>query len=172
MEHLTDQRPMTHRPITTLLVIGGSFIVALMLTIVPLPQWADHARPEWVAMVLVYWTLAIPARVGVTTGWITGLLLDVLQGALLGQHALSLALISYFTLQFYQRLRIYRAWQQALVIFMLVLIQQLLTLWILGIIDQAPNSSTLYWLPSLTSMLLWPWTFLILRNLRRRFRMS
>ena len=67
------------------LIIFFSFLAAFMLTIVPFPEWAEAYRPEMVAMVLIYWCLALPERVGVGIGWLTGLTLDVTQGALQGQ---------------------------------------------------------------------------------------
>ncbi|MFO7594545.1 MAG: rod shape-determining protein MreD [Pseudomonadota bacterium] len=149
-------------------VIALTFIVALMLTMLPLPDWAKFLRPEWATMVLIYWCMALPERVGVGVGWVVGLLLDVIHGAVLGQYALALSLVAYITLSLHQRLRIYPLAQQALVILMLLLLQQLLVIWIKGFLGQSPESLQ-YWLPSFTSMLLWPWMFLILRDVRRNF---
>ena len=152
-------------------VIALTFIVALMLTMLPLPDWAMFLRPEWATMVLIYWCMALPQRVGVAVGWCVGLLLDVIHGAVLGQYALALSLVAYITLSLHQRLRIYPLAQQALVILMLLLLQQLLVIWIKGFLGQSPESLQ-YWLPSFTSMLLWPWMFLILRDVRRNFRVK
>jgi rod shape-determining protein MreD len=150
-------------------IIAFTFVVALMLTMLPLPDWAALFRPEWVAMVLIYWCMALPERVGVGIGWGAGLLLDVVKGALLGQHALALALVAYLTLHLYQRIRVYPLWQQSLFVLLMVALNQLLVLWVKGIIGEPPND-WLYWLPTLTSMLLWPWVFLVLRDLRRQFQ--
>lgn len=152
-------------------VIAASFIVAFMLTILPLPAWADPFRPEWVAMVLIYWCMALPQRVGVGIGWTVGLLLDVLKGALLGQYAIGMTVTAYLALKLHQRIRVHPLWQQALSVLLLVALNQLLVLWVYGISGH-PARSWLYWLPSLTSMLLWPWMFIILRDLRRRFRVT
>lgn len=152
-------------------VIAMSFVAALMLTMLPLPDWGGYLRPEWATMVLIYWCLALPERVGVGTGWVVGLFLDVIHGAVLGQYALALALVAYFTLNLHQRMRIYPLIQQSVVILMLVLMQQLLITWIKGFLGQ-PLDSLAYWLPSLTSMLLWAWVFVILRDLRRKFKVS
>jgi rod shape-determining protein MreD len=152
-------------------VILMSFIMAVMLTLVPLPDWAAHLRPAWVAMVLIYWCMALPVRVGVGTGWLAGLFLDVVNGALLGQYALALALIAWVTHSLHQRLRLYPVWQQSLVVLLLLLLQQLLVIWVRGFIGQSPDT-LLHWLPAFTSMLLWPWLFVILRDVRRRYRVS
>lgn len=152
-------------------VILMSFIVALMLSLFPLPDWAVHLRPAWVAMVLIYWCMALPERVGVGTGWLAGLFLDVVYGALLGQYALALALIAWVTHSLHRRLRLYPVWQQSLVVLLLLLLQQLLVIWVRGFIGQSPDT-LLHWLPAFTSMLLWPWLFVILRDVRRRYRIS
>lgn len=152
-------------------IIVLSFVVALMLTVMPLPYWADIVRPAWAAMVLIYWCLALPERVGVGVGWTTGLLLDVLQGTLLGQYALALAIVAYLTLKLHRRVRVFPLWQQAVTVLMLVVLEQLLVLWIKGITGQSPNV-WLYLLPAATSTLLWPWVFVIMRNLRRHFRVT
>lgn len=152
-------------------VIVASFIVALMLTIVPLPGWTEPLRPEWVVLVLVYWCMALPQRVGVGTAWVLGLMLDVMQGALLGQHALSLSLIAFITLKLYQRVRFFPLWQQALIVLLLTMLHQLLMLWIKGV-SGASGAAWSYWLPSLSSMVLWPATFVLLRRLRRHFHVT
>ncbi len=151
--------------------IMASFTAALGLAIMPLPDWAEPARPEWVTMVLIYWCMALPDRIGVGIGWFMGLLLDVAKGALLGQHALALTLVAILTIHLHQRLRFYPVWQQSLMVLVLIALTQLVVVWIKGVIGQPPGSWT-YWLPSLTSPLLWPWVFLILRDLRRHFQVT
>lgn len=152
-------------------VIAATLVTALMMVIFPLPHWAEVYRPEWVTMVLIYWCMALPQRVGVGIGWLLGLLEDVLRGALLGQYALTLALVAYLTLVLHQRLRIYPLWQQSLVVLMLVALELMLVLWVQGIIGRPPGSWA-YWLPAITSALLWPWMFVILRDIRRQFRVT
>lgn len=150
-------------------VILLSFIVSLMLTIIPLPDMLQYLRPEWSALVLLYWCMALPQRIGVGVGWVAGLFLDVLKGALLGQHALGLAVVAYLTLQLHQRIRVYPLWQQALTVLMLLNLYQLLLVWFDGITGQ-PSKGLAYWLPPLAGMLIWPWIFLLLRHLRRRYK--
>ena len=60
-----------------------------------------------IALVLVYWCLALPERVGVLAGWSIGLVLDVLNGSILGQHAFGLAFVAYVALQYHRRVRVY-----------------------------------------------------------------
>ncbi|HEC19699.1 MAG TPA: rod shape-determining protein MreD [Gammaproteobacteria bacterium] len=146
-----------------------TFIGALMLQMLPLPEWAQPLRPDWVALVLIYWCIALPDRVGVGIGWLAGLMLDVAHGALLGQNALALAVVAYLAIRLHQRIRVFPLWQQAVSALLLVTLHLMLVLWLKGATGQSAETWA-YWLPALTSMLLWPPTFLILRGLRRAYR--
>lgn len=152
-------------------IIAASFVVALMLTMMPLPEWAHALRPQWVTMVLIYWCMALPARVSVGWGWIMGVLLDVAYGTVLGQHALALMLIAYVVTMLYQRLRLFPQSQQAIIVALLILMQLLISLWIKGISGIAPERGS-YWLTAVSTALLWPWIFVLLRDLRRKFQVS
>lgn len=152
-------------------VIVASFAAALGLSIVPLPAWAGPFRPEWAALVLIYWCLALPHRVAVGAGWLVGLLLDVLEGGMLGQHALGLTLVAYLAVRLHQRIRVFPLWQQALTVLMLLALHQLVVAWTDGIAG-LPGGDWRRFGAALTGMLLWPWVFAMLRGLRRRFGVS
>lgn len=148
-----------------------SFIAAFILSIIPLPTWAVEWRPDWVAMVLIYWCIAVPQRVSVATGWVAGLVEDVLSNVLLGQHALSLCIIAYFSVQMHRQVRVFPIWQQAFFVALLIISSRFPELWIRGILGK----NTLGWsfaFPALTSMLLWPWLFILLRDIRRHYHVS
>jgi rod shape-determining protein MreD len=117
--------------------------------------------------VLIYWCLAMPERTSVGTGWLLGFLQDVLYGSLLGSNALGKTLLAFLTVRLHLQLRMFPRWQQAVSIFGLLITNQLLVLWIRGAIGQAPETF-IYWTPSVVGALLWPWLFVILRDLRRR----
>lgn len=152
-------------------VIIVTFLAALVLTVVPLPDWLRPVRPDWVGLVLIYWCLALPDRVGVVTGWFSGLLVDLLTGTLLGQHAMALAVIAWLTLRLHQRIRLFPVWQQALIILVLLVLHQLLALWVDRFIGR-PGPPWYYWTPSLLGMLLWPLIYSALRTLRRSFSVN
>lgn len=156
---------MIQRPYIAILI---SLCLALMLTMLPLPGWANYARPDWVALVLIYWAMALPMIAGVITAFTFGLLLDVSQNALLGQHALALVIIIYLVQLLYMRIRAYTLIQQAIFVGILLVIKQIIVLWVSGITDTAPENS-LYFLPALTGAIVWPWLFILLRDIRRRF---
>ena len=152
-------------------VILVVFLAALGLTVMPLPDWAKDFRPQWVSLALIYWCLALPQRVGMGTAWSLGLFEDVITGTLLGQHALGLSLIAFLTLRLHQRIRIFPLWQQSITVLVLLLVERLLSLWVIGATGQ-PTPSLWYWTPTLVGMLLWPWVFIVLRDVRRRFAVT
>lgn len=144
-----------------------SIVAAFMLAIMPLPDWIYEFRPDWVALVMIYWIITAPDKIGLTAAWFAGLLMDVSYGTLMGQHAVGMVLIAYVIQIQQQRLRVASLLQQAIVIFFLLLLKQLLTLWVDGMLGRAPDS-WLYFMPTITSTLLWPWTYLILKDLQRK----
>jgi len=148
-----------------------TFIVAFMLTVIPLPDMLQYIRPEWSALVLLYWCMALPGRIGVGIGWSVGLLLDVLTGTLLGQHALGMTVIAYLIINLHQRIRIFPLWQQAIIIWMILNLYQILLLWFDGITGQPPKGLQ-FWLPPISGMILWPIIFIWLRHLRRQFKVQ
>lgn len=149
------------------LVIHLSLVVGLILMILPLPDWAQSYRPNWVALILIYWSMALPKRVGLWFALITGLLVDSLQGTLLGQHALALVIIMYLNLNLYQRIRVLSLPQQSFYVFSLLFICQLIVAWVEGIMGRPTSLSSFLWAP-LVGMLIWPWVFVILRDIRRK----
>lgn len=153
-------------------VMIASFVAALLLTLLPLPDMLAAARPAWLAMTLIYWCLALPGRIGVGGAWAVGLLLDAAQGTLLGQHALSFALIAYTTTRFHLGIRQLPLLLQAVVVAVLIFfLDQMLGFWVKGMSQQAPWSWS-YWLATPASMLLWPMVYLTLRQMRRRYRVA
>ena len=149
-------------------VITATFVVALLATALPMPEPITFWRPAWVALVLIYWCMAAPDRIGVVTGWTAGLLLDVMTGTLLGQHALGLSIVAYLTHRVHRRVRVLPPWRQGLTIFGLVFLHQALILWSNGI-RGLPVTVSAYWASPFISMLLWPWLFFLLRAVRRRY---
>lgn len=151
--------------------IFTSFVVAYILEVVALPDWAEPARPCWVALVLLYWVIAVPHRVGVVAAWFAGLFLDVVQGDVLGQNAFSLALVAYVTYILHLRIRVFPVWQQCLSVIVLVGIYQLSALLIQRTVHITPWTMS-YWMGAIVSGLFWPWVLMILRSTRHRYRIE
>ncbi len=152
-------------------VILLSFFAAYVLAVIPLPHWMLWVRPEWLALILIYWTIALPHRVGILTALLLGLGLDALEGAVLGQNAFSLVVVALLSLTLYQRLRVFALWQQAGTVFVLVGINQLVCQWVQNL-GGAGATSLLFLLPAVSSALMWPVVMHILRELRRHYRVN
>lgn len=153
-------------------VILLTFIIAGFLAMVPLPAWLEPYRPEWVAMTLIYWAIALPHRVGLIFAWLLGFFVDVLEGSLLGLNAVALALVAYIALNLYQRLRMFTPLQQSGTVMMLVGMHQLILFWVYTATDQSTAPNLMFLMSSLSSAVVWPFVFLVLRQLRRYFRVS
>lgn len=150
-------------------VILLSFLVAYLLAIVPFPEWAIHYRPQWVMLVLIYWVMALPYRVGIGSAWMAGIFTDILEGSMLGIHAFTFAILAYITLSLHQRVRLFSSWQQSGIILALVGLVMTATYWIKVITGQTAQEDMLFLLGALSSAFVWPWLFLLLRQLRRGF---
>lgn len=153
------------------LVIVTTLCIAMLLTILPMPEWARPFRPQWVTLVMLYWAIALPHRVGVGSGFVAGIILDVLTGTLLGQHALGLSVVTFVAIQLHQRIRVFPFWQQSLGILILLVMEHLLALWVTGA-TRGISPGLIYWSVPLIGALLWPWVFVTLRKVRRHFKVS
>ncbi len=158
-------RGRSSRPIPILV----SIIVALMLAMAPIPDWAAPYRPDWVVLTLIFWSMNLPQTYSVGHAWIVGIMLDVAYGTLLGQHALALSLIVYLTVKFHLQLRLYPVPQMALTIIPMLAIYKFILFWINGVIGiQTPLST--YWGPVITGALIWPLVNLVLQTVPYRTR--
>ena len=149
-------------------VILLSFAAAMFMNVLPWWQIIDAFKPDWVALVLVYWVMAVPNRVGVLVGWVVGLFVDVLYGTLFGIHAMTFALMAYLIQMTYHRLRLFPRWKQSINIAVVIGIHMLLGQ-VLRSFVQPVSADLNYWTPLLGAMLFWPWVFIFLRDVRRKF---
>lgn len=152
-------------------VILTTMLISLFLIIMPIPPWAEHFRPPWAGLVLIYWCLATPQRVGVLSGWLLGLTLDALVGTTLGENALILAVIAYLFQQFHNRFRVFPLWQQAVVLIPVFLLGRIISFWIRSSFGQMPPT-LLFWASPFIGALIWPWVYILLRDVRRRFSVA
>jgi rod shape-determining protein MreD len=162
---------MKAKPAKSLWVIALSFFIAYLLAALPMPQMIALARPDWVALCLIFWVLVLPDRVGISVGFCVGLLQDVLLGTYLGVFALAYSSLVYLVLLLHQRLRMYPILQQAAVIFLIIALSQVLVQLCRDFLGNGITGD-MHLLPSLVSALLWPWVFVILHSLQMRFRVQ
>jgi rod shape-determining protein MreD len=150
------------------LIIFLTYVVACILAIIPMPEKLTIWRPEWVSLVVIFWSMVLPHRIGVVSGWSIGLFMDVLYGTLLGQYALAMSMLAFLTYKLQTRLRLYPLLQQSLIIMLLIALQQMIVLWIKGISGDVPKNIS-YWLPSITSTIIWPFLVVVLHKVRQLF---
>ena len=139
--------------------------VALILTLVPLPALIDPLRPYWVALVLIYWCLETQGLITLGLAFLTGLVLDLLTGSLLGLHALSLVVLVYLVTRFRARIRFFPPWQQALSVLALLLNDRIIVLWIVSLRGE-PLPGIDFWGAPIVGTAIWPWLFLLLDRYR------
>lgn len=151
--------------------ILATLLIAMALSMLPMPVWAVWFKPAWVLMVLIYWAISVPHRVNVGVAWIAGIIVDLMTGTALGEHALAFTIVIYLVNRLHMRLRMFPLIQQALSVLSFTLLYQLIIYIVQGFLDQAPANHW-YWMSSVTTMLLWPWLFIILRDFRRWLRVA
>lgn len=132
-----------------------SVVLGLTLTILPLPRWLDIARPDFLVIVVLYWSIMVPRAGGIALAFACGIALDAFHGVILGQHALALSLATYVAIKLHLRIRIFPVWHQALTIFWLLVLYQFVVFWIDGATGH-PITDYSRWLPALTGAALWP----------------
>lgn len=138
---------------------------AMVLRVMSLFPDMDLFNPDWIVLVLIYWSIALPERFGVFSAWWIGLFTDVLTGRLLGQYALIYALICYLAINEHRRLRQFPMVQQCLFVLLCLVGAQSI---IFGVESmQAGNRLTLeFWYPVVSGTLVWPVVFVVLRYIR------
>jgi rod shape-determining protein MreD len=133
-----------------------SSLVALILTVLPLPPWLDVVRPAFLVLTVIFWSISAPRAGGLAIGFFAGLALDVFQGPVLGEHALALSLITYIAVREHQRIRSKPAIQQALVPILPLLILYEVVLFMIDGWTGHPVTSPLRWVHTVTGALIWP----------------
>lgn len=151
-------------PVNPLFIVL-SLLVALAVNLLPLGR--ASAMPDLLALVLVFWNVHQPRRVGVGVAFVLGLAMDVHAGSLLGQHALAYTLLSYFAIAIHRRLLWFGVASQMVQVLPLFVAAHLVTLVVrLAAGDEFPGWPWL--LAPVFEALLWPLaTFLLLAPQRR-----
>ncbi len=142
-------------------------LIALILTVIPLPPWLDPARPNFLVLTVLYWSISSPRAGGLALGWFAGLMLDVFQGPVLGQHALALTLITYICVREHQKIRSKPAFQQSLIVFAALAIYEFIVFAIDGESGH-PMTSPTRWIHTVTGGVVWPLASAFLNQRGRR----
>lgn len=147
----------------------GSLLFAVLLGLAPLPEMLAPFKPYWLGLVLIYWLLETPERAGLGMAFAVGLAADIAFGTLFGEQALRLVMLAFIVQRFRARLRFFPLWQQALAVFALLLNDRVIVVFVrLFTGESLPPLA--FWLSPTSGLLLWPWLFLLLDELRLRGR--
>jgi rod shape-determining protein MreD len=141
-------------PVNTWFVLA-TLLLGLVANMVPLSGLALVLRPDFLALVLLFWCIREPRLIGVGIAWFLGLLMDVSDGTVFGQHALAYAVLAYAAEYFRRRVLRFPLWQQAAQVAVLLLLCSGLVA-LVRIVGGAPPPRWSYVVGSLTGALLWP----------------
>ena len=164
-------RLSAHPPAEGGWVILASYLGAFLLMAYPLPPGLALLRPEFVCLAMIYWTTALPRRGSIAAAFGLGLLLDAVERAPLGQHALALSVVAYLCLKLYHRMRLFSLWQQSALICALLGIHQLACAWLQGFAGIDARGAA-FLAPVPASALAWPAVAVLLRYLQVRYRVG
>ena len=146
-----------------------SLVAGLLLNLVPVGQPVLTYRPDFLALVLLYWCIHEPRFVGVGMAWMVGLVMDVGDATLFGQHALAYAMLAYGAEFFRRRVLRFPLWQQAVQVAVLLVLCALLVL-LVRFVGGAPLPKWTYVAPPLVGALLWPLVSVLLQTPQRPSR--
>jgi rod shape-determining protein MreD len=146
-------------------VIAGSLLVALAFNLLP---WSVNwlwLRPDFLLLVTLYWVIYQPSRIGMGAAWWLGLLVDLTDGSILGQHALAYAMSVFVLLLLQRRMFNFPPWQQASHIVGLLLIEQSVCVLIATFVGDAFHTLQ-YFAAIVTGAICWVPLWSILHRLR------
>lgn len=145
--------------------IAISLASALMLNALP---WGRNPWvPDFLAVTLVFWNVHQPRRVGIGIAWLMGLLMDVHNASVLGEHALAYSLLSYGAISLHRRVPWFTLMTQALHVLPLFLLAQVVVT-VVRMAVGAPFAGWLWFAQSLTDAALWPIAHWLLLAPQRR----
>ena len=148
-------------------VIVITFLVALILMVLPQPMWMDYAKPQWVFVVLLFWLMHAPRKIGPNSAWCIGLYVDLLMGDVLGEHALVFVIFTYFVQHFLRIIQAMPLWQQVLGVGLAGLINISIELSFMKLGGVYIVNWPMF-LPVIANMVIWPWLYFLCRDIRPR----
>jgi len=158
-------RPMT--PQELLLPVKPGFIIltlvaALLANLLPWSGWVIWLVPDFVALVVLYWCIEEPRKIGFLAAWSLGLLMDIADGSLFGQHALAYSILAYAGIALHRRMQRFSLAPQVLHVIPLLLLTDLVVLLVRAMAG-ADFPGYAYFLGSLVGAALWPVLYYLLK---------
>ncbi len=152
----TEEILLPVRPLYVVLTL----VAALLLDLMPLTGWVLVLRPDFVALTLLYWGIHQPRKVGFLPAWLLGLVVDVAEGSLLGQHALAYSVMMFSAIALHRRVAMFDVRPQMLHVLVILLLMQVIVL-VVRVAAGGEYPGWWYFVPSVIGALLWPGTRLL-----------
>ena len=152
-----------------MIIILLSIILGLILTLMLLPL--GYIAPEWLLLINIYWAVALPTNNKLLLAFVSGYLVDIMYGQVLGLTSLTYVIYIYIILRLYNSLRYMTVTQQMVVISFFILIKQHFFVWSNSLIGIDSEYFDLL-ISAILSGILWLPIYFILRYLRRKFQVS
>lgn len=146
-----------------------SVLFWFLIMIVPMTDWLSALRPFFLALILIFWILETPQKIGLGRVFCIGLVLDLFSFSILGEHALRLLIICGVVHQFRNQFRFYPLWQQSLLIMLMLYVDQFV-LWMIRYLQGMSVPIIETWASPLVAFLIWPWLYIVLDNWRLQIR--
>ncbi len=137
------------------LLVYISALIALVLTLLPMPQVLSILWPNLLVLTVLYWSTMAPLTGGMLLGFLAGLALDVLGGTQLGQHAFALSLLTYLAIKLHLLTRAKPLFEQAIFVFIALLLYEA-TLWAIDGFSGHSMGGWTRWVHIPVGALLWP----------------
>ena len=150
-------------------IISITIILGLFISLITLPL--GYYAPEWMLLIVIYWAIAIPSNNKLLLAFLTGIIVDIVYGQVLGISSLFYVLMLYIILRLYNSVSYMTIAQQAVVLFIFIFIKQHLLVWAYFIIDRGTDYEALL-VGSIVSALIWPLIYYSLRFIRRKFNIG
>ncbi len=143
-----------------------TILCGLVANAMPVSGSALLLKPDFLALILLYWCIQEPRLIGVGIAWCVGLLMDVTDATVFGQHALAYAVLAYAAEYFRRRVLRFPLWQQAAQVAVLLLACSALVL-VIRVVGGAPTPRWTYAVGPLVGALLWPLITVVLQGPQR-----
>lgn len=132
-----------------------TLVLALLANMLPWTGWLAWLAPDFVALIVLYWCIHEPRKIGFLAAWLLGLMMDIAEGSLFGQHAFAYVILAYAGIALHRRVQRFSMAPQILHILPLLLFTDLIVLLVRALAG-ADFPGYAYFLGSLTGAALWP----------------
>lgn len=163
---MPSAKAVLHKPASGRFVVF-SLLLGLLINLMPWNETAKLVWPDMLALLLIYWITHQPRHVGLGSAWFLGLLMDIADGVLFGQHALAYTIMAYLAQALHRRLQMFSPWQQAFYVFGLLLTSLVIML-LVRLALGAAFPGGLYFVSSVVGAAVWPSMSVVLQMRQRR----